>query len=86
MVFEKTIGTILRYHRKKAGLTQIELADLAGVGKASIFEIEQGHPTVKLETLHSVCRALNIDICLDSPLIKNPLVIDSDQIPDHFKE
>lgn len=63
-------GTVIRFHRKKSGLTQKELADLAGVGKTSVFDIEHGKPTVQLETLQRICRVLNIDITLESPLME----------------
>ncbi len=86
MDYDITIGTIVRYHRKKAGLTQIELADLADVGKASIHEVETGHPTVQLETLRSICQVLNIDICLKSPLMEQPMLIDNADIPARYKE
>lgn len=36
------MASIIRGHRKKAGLTQKELADLAGLGKTVIFDIEKG--------------------------------------------
>lgn len=64
------IGKIVRYHRKVSGLTQIELADLAGVGKTVIAEIESGKQTVKFKTLHRVLGALNIRMELSSPLMQ----------------
>ena len=63
------IGDIVRYHRKKSGLTQKELADLAGIGKTSVFDIEHGKQTVQLETLRAVFSVLNITLSLDSPLM-----------------
>ena len=39
MTFE---GKIVKWHRKKSGLTQNELADLAGVGKSVVFDVEHG--------------------------------------------
>jgi transcriptional regulator with XRE-family HTH domain len=36
------IGNIIRFHRKKSGLTQKALADIAGVGKTVVFDIENG--------------------------------------------
>jgi y4mF family transcriptional regulator len=63
------IGTIVRLHREKASLTQLELAELSGVGKTVIFDIEKGKSTVKLETLLKVFKSLNISLFLDSPII-----------------
>ncbi|OGC19071.1 hypothetical protein A3J90_07980 [candidate division WOR-1 bacterium RIFOXYC2_FULL_37_10] len=37
-------GDIVRYHREKAGLTQLGLAELAGVGKTVIFDIAKFGP------------------------------------------
>ncbi|MEX0995283.1 MAG: type II toxin-antitoxin system Y4mF family antitoxin [Balneolaceae bacterium] len=63
------IGKAVRYHRKKSGLTQKELADLAGIGKTAVFDIEHGKQTVQLETLMSVFHVLNIKVTLQSPLM-----------------
>jgi y4mF family transcriptional regulator len=63
------IGTVLRYHRRRSGLSQSELATLAGIGKTSVFDIEKGKSTVRLATLMAVLRALNIVLTLTSPLM-----------------
>ena len=57
-------------HRKKAGLTQRQLADLAGVGKTVVFDIEKGKASIRFDTLMKVLDALNIQISLDSPLMR----------------
>ncbi len=62
------IGNIIKYHRKQAGLSQLELANLAGVGKTAIFDIEKGKPSVQLDTLIKVMDVLNIRINLETPL------------------
>lgn len=62
-------GLIIRCHRKKSGLTQIQLADLAGVGKTAVFDIEHGKSTVQWDTLNKVCTVLNISIELNSPIM-----------------
>lgn len=63
------IGKVVRCHRQKSGLTQKELADLSGVGKTAVFDIEHGKATVQFNTLQSVCAALNISIELSSPIM-----------------
>ncbi|MCH7827332.1 MAG: helix-turn-helix transcriptional regulator [Bacteroidetes bacterium] len=65
----KSIGKIIYFHRKKSGLTQIQLADIAGVGKTAVFDIEKGKETVQLKTLLKIISALNIKIKLNSPLM-----------------
>jgi len=62
------IAETVRLHRKEAGLSQKELADLAGVGKTAIFDIEKGKESVRLDTLVKVMDALNIKMSFDSPL------------------
>ncbi|MFH1386624.1 MAG: helix-turn-helix domain-containing protein [bacterium] len=63
------IGEIIRLHRGKANLTQLELAELSGVGKTVIFDIEKGKSTIKFETLLKVFKSLNISLFLDSPIL-----------------
>ncbi len=65
----KIIGDIVKFHRKKAGLNQKGLAELAGVGKTVIFDIEKGKETIKYKTLINVLHVLNIKIELKSPLM-----------------
>ena len=66
----KDIGNLIRLHRKKAGLSQLELSDLAGIGKATVFDIEKGKETVRLVNLVKVLDVLNITIELKSPIIE----------------
>lgn len=66
----KQIGALIRCHRRKSGLTQNMLSDLAGVGKTAVFDIEHGKETVQFNTLQKVCRALNITISLESPIME----------------
>ena len=63
------IGKTIQIHRKKSGLTQLELANLAGVGKTVIFDIEKGKKTIQLDTLKKILRVLNITIRLESPYL-----------------
>ena len=64
-----TIGSIVRFHRKRAGLSRIALADLAGIGKTVVFDLENGKTTVRVDTLFAVLTALNISVLLDGPII-----------------
>ncbi len=68
--FFQNLKSIVRYHRKKMGLSQSDFAKIAGVGKTVIFDIEHAKKTVKLETLLKVLTALNIQIKFQSPLMK----------------
>jgi y4mF family transcriptional regulator len=64
------IGRIIRFHRKISGLSRIECARLAGVGKTVVYDIEHGKETVQLNTLLKILKVLNIEIQLQSPLMK----------------
>lgn len=61
---------IIKCHRKKSNLTQVQLADLAGVGKTAVFDIEHGKDTIQFDTLQKVCKVLNISIELNSPIME----------------
>ncbi len=66
----ETFGALIRCHREKSNLTQKRLAELAGVGKTVVFDIEHGKETVRFDTLQKVCNVLNISIRLDSPVME----------------
>ena len=63
------IGDIVKYHRKKAGLSQKALANIAGIGKTVVFDIEKGKETVQFKSIENVLEALNINILFNSPLM-----------------
>jgi len=64
------IGKIIQYHRKISGLSRVECARLAGIGKTAIYDIEHGKDTVQFKTLFKLLKVLNIRIDLQSPLMK----------------
>jgi HTH-type transcriptional regulator / antitoxin HipB len=64
------IGHIIQFHRKKAGLSRIDLAHLAGLGKTLIYELEHGKLTVSFDKLMSICKVLNIKLIFTSPYIE----------------
>jgi transcriptional regulator with XRE-family HTH domain len=47
--------------RKKRGLTQKELGQLAGVAQSRIFELEQGTANITVRTLINMSRLLDVD-------------------------
>ena len=63
------IGRMVRFHRRKAELTQKELAQLADIGKTAVFDIEKGKATVRLDTLLAVLHVLNIQLGFQGPLM-----------------
>jgi len=59
----------ITFLRKQAGLTQKQLADLAGIGKTVVFDIEKGKETVQLNSLLKIFSVLNIKLELSNPII-----------------
>lgn len=66
----KKLSDVIKRHRNRSGLTQKALADIAGVGKTVIFDLEHGKESVRLNTVLKVLDALNIKIEFKSPLEK----------------
>ncbi len=61
---------MIRFHRKKAGLSQERLAFLAGVGKTMIFDIEKGKLSIRLDSLLKILKVLNIQLDFQGPLME----------------
>ena len=64
---QNNIANMLRYYRKKSGLSQHALARLAGVGKTVVFDIEKGKETIQLKTLLKILDVLNIQMTFHPP-------------------
>jgi len=71
MIESHVLAEIIKKHRKVAGLSQLQLAEMAGVGKTVVFDLEKGKETVRLDTLRKILVVLNIKITLISPLLNN---------------
>jgi y4mF family transcriptional regulator len=67
----KDIADIIKKHRRAAKLSRVQLAEIAGVGKTVIYDIENGKESVRLDTLRKILKVLNIKITLTSPLMEN---------------
>jgi y4mF family transcriptional regulator len=65
----KVLATVIKKHRKAAGLSQLQLAEMAGVGKTVVFDIEKGKETIQLDTLRKILVVLNITVHLTSPFM-----------------
>ncbi len=70
MLKQPELGNIVRYHRKKSGLSQADFAKMIGVGKTVIYDLEKGKETIQLDTLTKILQGLNIAVKLDSQLMK----------------
>jgi len=65
------LAKVIWLHRKAAGLSRVQLAELSGVGKTVIYDIEKGKESVQMDTLQKILKVLNITIILTSPLMEN---------------
>lgn len=48
--------------RQARNLKQSELAELSGVGRRLISDIERGKASLRLDTLHAVLKALGVEL------------------------
>ncbi|MBW8333649.1 MAG: helix-turn-helix domain-containing protein [Prolixibacteraceae bacterium] len=69
MLEPKVLATVIKKHRKAAGLSQLQLAEMAGVGKTVVFDLEKGKETIQLATLRKILVVLNIKVQLTSPFM-----------------
>ena len=58
------VGKNLRFYRKKAGLTQEQLADDAKSSSYYISCLERGKENVGVKTLERLCKVLKIEMHL----------------------
>lgn len=49
-----TISAYIKQKRRKYGLTQVELAERAGVGLRFVRELEQGKQTLRMDKVNDV--------------------------------
>jgi y4mF family transcriptional regulator len=86
------LGTRVRTAREARGLSQKQLADLAGIGKTAMFDLEHGNPGVRLNTLMAVLDILGMSLRLDAldsldaapATHAQPLEPESDSLPSHL--
>ena len=56
------LGRLLRAAREERGLSQQAFADLAGVGRRFVSELENGKATLEIDKVLSVAAAAGIDV------------------------
>ncbi|MDA0683392.1 MAG: helix-turn-helix domain-containing protein [Bacteroidetes bacterium] len=64
------LGPLVRYHRKRAGLSRANLAEVSGVGQTVIYELEHGKETVQFDVIRKLFDVLNLQMQVDGPLVK----------------
>ena len=75
------IGSAIKSARKKAGLTQYELAERVGITQTSLSQIENGAINPSPKTQKKICEVLNIS----EPLLYI-LSIDEHDVPEEKKK
>jgi HTH-type transcriptional regulator / antitoxin HipB len=68
---EYNLAEVIKKHRKAARLSQIRLADMAGLGKTVIYDVEKGKESIQWDTLQKIFKVLNIKVRFTSPLMDN---------------
>jgi y4mF family transcriptional regulator len=58
----QALGEIVRARRRSHGLTQVQLAGVAGTTIRLVSEIERGKASVQLDTLTRVLEALGLEL------------------------
>ena len=60
--FPVRLGRRLSSIREKRGLSQTQLADMAGIGRAHLSQIENGAVAARVDTLYAIATALEMPI------------------------
>ena len=72
------IGNKLHFYRKQAGMTQSEVAEMAGLCDRTYADIERGTVNMRVETVLHICQALHIT--------PNEILTSSDEDPSIYEE
>ena len=70
----------IKEYRKKAGLSQAELAQKVGISEISIRKYESGERRPKLETLISIAKVLDVDVNEFESLRNDRVVFDTSEL------
>lgn len=76
------IATAVRQARKTLGLTQAQLAQLAGVGRDWLVRLEKGNPRLELSKVLDTFTALGLSLSVESIPAQEP---ESDPFASVFK-
>lgn len=61
------IGKLVQSERKRQGVTQMQLAGLAGTGIRFVSDLENGKGTIQVQKLLSVVQTLGLGVFIYSP-------------------
>ena len=60
--FPVRLGRRISGIREKRGLSQIQLADISGIGRAHLSQIENGAVSARIDTLYAIAQALDLKL------------------------
>jgi len=63
----KDVGKLVQAERKRQGVTQLQLAGLAGTGIRFVSDLENGKGTVQLQKVLKVLQTLGLGLFVFSP-------------------
>jgi predicted transcriptional regulator len=66
---DEQLASLIRWHRRKAGLSQVELARHAGVSRYVAQDLEAGAGRTTWARMMPVLRALNLRLDPQGPLV-----------------
>jgi DNA-binding XRE family transcriptional regulator len=64
------LASLIRWHRRRAGLSQVELARFAGVSRYVVQDLETGTGRTAWGRVLPVLQALNLRLQPEGPLVK----------------
>lgn len=73
----ETIALYVRERRRANGMTQTDLALLAGVGRRFVSELENGKPSLQIDKVNSVLRVFGMQLGVVPQLRSQPVARES---------
>lgn len=67
----KEIGEFVKQKRKKVNLTQVELAQKAGVGLRFVRELERGKETLRCDAINKVLALFGASLTVTTKMANN---------------
>ena len=67
MMTTREIGELVTATRKSQGATQLDLAQMAGVGRRFVVELEAGKESLHIGKVLRVLETLGVDLRLEEP-------------------
>lgn len=65
------LASLITWHRRRAGLSQVDLARHAGVSRYVVQDLEAGAGRTTWARMMPVLRALNLELVPQGPLVKD---------------